>query len=224
MFRRLCGLMALVLLGGCAAEPSAPAEILVMPGGYAEAFEAAKGAVLEGGFELDRVDARGGVISSRPKGTGGLATPWDTEQTTLEQELEDLANQQMRVVRITFWPEGEDVQMSPEGDLRDEDRALRARVEVSVQRVHRPGWRIETTSVQQSRRWRDPDMGRRGLSGRYVVPFALDMHLAHRLAREIDRRSEGAQVVRIDTERPRVVEPPRRAAPAQRPGPSGYWD
>jgi hypothetical protein len=171
------------LLGGCASSREGPA-VDVSPGQYGAAFAAAKESLAHFRFELDRVDARAGVISTKSKATSGLATPWDTEQSSLGQEVEDLLNRQYRRVRITFEPE--------EGVLVDDVRLLEGplvcTVTVSVERLRRPGWRIETTSSRLSSTYLDPEWQTRGMWPTYTVPFAQDHRLAARLAAAIEKR------------------------------------
>ena len=68
-------LISVLVLSGCAT--SRPAEFATAPGGYAAAFDAAREVLREFRFELERVDARSGIITTRPKATAGLATLWD---------------------------------------------------------------------------------------------------------------------------------------------------
>ena len=86
-------------LGGCAAERT-DVTFEVSAGGYARAFDAAKEVLREAGFELDRVDARAGVITTRSKGSAGIATPWVGDESTIEQEFDDLIHQQRRTAVV----------------------------------------------------------------------------------------------------------------------------
>ncbi len=92
LFLTLLGALA-ALLPGCGTTPR-PATALPIPSGrYAEAFDAAREALRDLRFDLERVDARLGVITSRPHATDGLATPWDLDQTSSRQEVQDLMHQ-----------------------------------------------------------------------------------------------------------------------------------
>src|SRR5438128_989361 len=71
---------------------------------YAEAFDTARQTLRDTGFILERVDARAGVITTQPKTTAGLLTPWDREQTSFGQDLEDLFQRHQRIVRVEFEP------------------------------------------------------------------------------------------------------------------------
>jgi len=224
---RIALLGCVALLAGCAGNPR-PSEVRVETGAYEAAFEAAKASLLEHGFELERVDARAGVLTSRPKATAGLATPWDVEQSSLEHEAEDLLNQHRRTVRVTFAPvvagEGPiEPDENPDIDLRPLKESMQGRVEVAILRVRRPGWRIEPTSIHQSRRWRDPNLQARGIPGLFEEAFTLDPHLAGRLASDIAKRQQGVTLVTTGSARPIPVE--HRPSPPPPPrAPMGYWD
>ena len=174
--------MAPLVAGGCAVKGTG--EFQVPEGRYAAAFEAARDSLIHRRFELERVDSRAGIITTKPKTTSGLATPWDSEQSTLDQEVEDVLNGQRRSVRITFEPSPPAA--TPPDDLRGVKGPLVARVEVFVERIHVPGWRIEPTAVRFSTHTHDPDLDARGMWSSYEVPFSQDPKLAARLAREID--------------------------------------
>lgn len=177
----------LALLGGCAGS-SGNADLSITPGQYAAAFEAAKDTLAEYRFELERVDAGSGVITSKPKASAGLATPWDREQGAATQEFEDLANRHLRRVRITFEPT---TGAQAGADLRTAEGPIVGRVEVVVDRARRAGWRLEPTSVRFSSFTRDPDLAARGMWPQYTVPISQDPEFAARLADEIRQRLRG---------------------------------
>jgi hypothetical protein len=187
-------ILALVI-GGCASSQRGDALEPVAPGQYAAAFEAAKAVLADYHFELDRVDARGGVITTAPLASAGFATPWDNAQSGLMDEWEDLVNQQLRRVRVTFDPEG----ARPDGtipgpDLRLLEAPMTARIEVYVDRRHRPGWRVETSSIRLSSFARDPELTDRQMWPRYDTPFTRDRRLADRLGRALhERLAKGAE-------------------------------
>ena len=58
----------------------------VEPGQYAVAFDTARDVLRDNLFTLDRVDGRAGVITTQAKRSAGLASPWDGEQSTAEQD------------------------------------------------------------------------------------------------------------------------------------------
>lgn len=179
-------LAALVVgLGGCAAQ--GPAFVDVPAAAYSRAFEATRRVLVESSFELDRVDARAGVITTRARPGAGLLTPWDSTPTTVSQRVEDTLNAQRRSVRVYFEPAG-----ATADDLRESQPSVRARFEVAVHRFHRPGWELDATAVRSSgvsssRRDRE-----RGLQGGFETTLTLDPELAARLARRTE--SELARV------------------------------
>ena len=70
--------------------------------------------------------------------------------------------------------------------------ALTARVEVYVDRVRRPGLRLETESIRTSRVSLDPSLSARMMNPEYVTSVDRDDLLAARLAERMRRRMEGA--------------------------------
>jgi len=99
----LLAIVAATLLSGCATRPT-ETTIVINPADYDIAFTAARQALRDERFRLERVDAAEGLITSRPLNTGGIATPFDSEQTTLEDEWQDFIGDRRRVAVITFEP------------------------------------------------------------------------------------------------------------------------
>lgn len=196
-------LLAAAALGGCAGGGARSTEFEVPPGRYEAAFDSVRDVLAGYRFELARVDAAAGVIATTPKTTAGLATPWDADQTTLEQDLDDLVNKQQRVARVTF--------EAPGPDIRTATGPVRGRVEVVIERVRRPGWRLDTTSLRLSSFTEDPALRERGLWPRYTVATEQDPLLAGRLAADIRRKLGLAEPAVAP-----VVDPEQRRAP--RPG------
>jgi hypothetical protein len=202
-----------VAAAGCAAPPTAT-ELRIPPGRYALAFDAARDALRDHRFDLNRVDGHAGVISTYVKPSAGLLSPWDGEQSSLGQEVEDLLNYQQRRVRVTFEPAeppapapaepgAAGVEPSSPGDSGGSDIPTLARsaetimrIRVTVERIHRPTWRPDPSSVNLSTRSNDPDLGRRGLRPSYAVPVADDRALAARLVEDVRRRMAAARPAR----------------------------
>jgi hypothetical protein len=178
-------LILLLTFFGCATPGPQEAICTVEPGRYVQAFDAAKDVLASYRFELDRVDARAGVITTLPKPTSGLATPWDDEQSSLLDEWEDLVNQQFRRVRVTFEPAEPAPPDAPEPEVRLVAGPLVARVEVMIDRRRRPGWRVETSSIRFSSFTQDPSLVERQMAGKYDTPFARDERLAARIGHQI---------------------------------------
>lgn len=171
-----------VCLGGCSAPATSPG-LTVPEGRYADAFDAARDVLRDQRFELDRVDARLGVLTTRVKPTDGLASPWDTEQTTLRQEWEDFANQQGRRVRVAFTPSG-----AQPADLLSYAGPVDVKVSVAMVRTERPGWRPSTSSVRSSSFAIDPEIEAQGRTPSYEVVAGDDDAFARRLAAKIRER------------------------------------
>jgi len=170
---------SLVPLSGCATAASR--SFTFDAADYPAAFDAARETVRDRRFELNRVDARAGVIATVLKPTAGLATPYDTEQLTLGQEWQDFINDQMREVRVWFRPVGTDV----EGGPLDATGPIEATVEVTIFRRRYPGWQLETEHIAASGRWTDPDLARRTLTPGEPTPLRRDDRLAGDIAADI---------------------------------------
>tara|TARA_A100000171_G_scaffold42230_1_gene43455 strand:+ start:4026 stop:4640 length:615 start_codon:yes stop_codon:yes gene_type:complete len=165
-----------------AAQPSATLSI-DRAAGDELVFDAARETLMDYRFALDRVDARRGVITTHPKRTAGIATPWDQEQSGIDQEWEDLLNEQRRVVRVEF-DRDEQAQGEPITELR---------VLVEVIRTHRPGWRVQTESVRLSNHARTRNREGELEPGSFGEVVGLDHRFAARIAEAINQRiSRGA--------------------------------
>lgn len=97
----------LAILGGCSSNRTADRTVQVGAGQYAEAFDAAREVLRSYKFTLARVDARSGVITTEPRFSYGIASPFDPVQSTPRQHIQDFMNQQDRRVRITFSQPGD---------------------------------------------------------------------------------------------------------------------
>lgn len=194
-----CAVLGLGLLSlwGCASAPRVHAEGrgVASEGGdsgdleiagvtYARVFDAARETLMDYRFAINRVDAARGLLTTHPKRTAGLASPWDREQSSLRQEWEDLVNQQQREVRVNFV----DI-----GDRAGADDAVRLRVRVLVTRAHRPHWRVEPESVRLSTHARSRDVLGSFEPGSFDEQIGHDAALAERLARSIARRLAAAE-------------------------------
>lgn len=169
--------------GGCASTQG-PASVEIEAGQFGEAFVAARETLRELRFPLERVDAAEGVITTSAKASSGLATPWDREQSSLSQEVEDLLNHQSRRVRITFVPR-------EEAGATAEDRwagAVRAQVDASVYRTQTGGLRVPSRSVGDAAFTADLRLRSTGQSGAYEVAVSRDERLSARIARAIEAR------------------------------------
>ena len=190
--------LAACALGACSGHvPASGDDAMISPGAtlhvesgqYGAAFDGSRDVLRDLGFILDRVDAQQGVIATLPKGTGGIATPWDREQSGLGDRLEDAVQRQRRVVRIEFAPAGIEPGSEEVRDLRLDQRALDAQVSVTVYRVNQPGWRLNTQAILESTYTRDPRLDERSM-GLYSVAARRDDELARRIAERVRERLE----------------------------------
>lgn len=194
---------------GCAGRGAGEPTVVLPPGRYPEAFTVTRDLLIARGFAVERVDARSGVITSTPKRTAGLATPWDREQATFGDEFRDVMNRHRRIVRVSFTPadlaEPEsgprspaavgDIESDPASpaslgvlDLRGYDGPVHARFHVTLERVHRPGFRPEPASIRLSPISEDPALRERGMWPEYAVAIDRDLALERQLAQALRRR------------------------------------
>lgn len=206
MARLASMLLGMVLVAGCAstAPPPPPTEpppvpvssLILPPGHYEEAFDAMRETLRGRRFVLDRVDGVSGVITTRPKSSAGLATPWDTEQTSFTEEWQELANYDHRIVRVWFHPMDEEGEVEPPAeageplaDLRHHKGEVRMDVVVIVERNYRSGWRLNPNAIRLSSYTQDPALVRRGMA-RYSVPWRRDDGFSEVLIKEVANRIE----------------------------------
>lgn len=193
---------ALLLLGGCASRPATDGQggrFVVEPGNYEAAFDVARDKLAGLGFTLNRIDARAGVLTTMPLASGGLGTPWDRHQMTFKAEVADLAHAQQRSVRITFIPASE-IDHLPSDEARSQieggelkapivDRAeterLVGQVQVTIERLYEPYWRLSGVSVRHSSRATDPTLRSRGMTRGFSVVTQRDSELERELANRI---------------------------------------
>jgi len=124
------------------------------------------------------------VITTQPKNSGGLASPWDREQSTIGQEVDDLLNHQKRVVRVTFQNATGVV-----GDAVDPKGPLKGRVEVTVIRLQSPNLRPSSRAISMTSSAIDPQAVAQGVGYAYEVPISQDTQLAARLAEKISKHA-----------------------------------
>jgi len=176
---RTLAVLVLVALTGCA-SPKGTVSFAIAADRYDESIDAVRDTLADARFKVDRVDAESGIVSTFPKPSAGLATPWDTEQADFNTEVQDLVNQHERVVRVLFKGDAE--------DRRTAQGVLDVQVEVIVYRVRRANWRIETESISRSTHARDPLSVSRGQPARFSQPLRRDDILAAEIADRIRAR------------------------------------
>lgn len=143
------------------------ARVLVDPADYAWMFERARDALRDAGFEIDRVDAAAGVITTAPM--PGLAA-WKSgllREAGVARALHAEGWHATTVEgRAVFASEGERVE-----DLRDAGSSLTLRFEVVERREHRPSRRIDTTSVVYASEFSDRGFSRQGMEPSFTVAW-----------------------------------------------------
>lgn len=180
--RRLIAAFLLIGLAGCASNPREPAELSVAPGDYPRAFEAAKNALRDFEFELDRVDARAGIIVTAPRSWSGAATPWLPYDSSPGDGIEGLFQFEHRIARVDF-----SVPDPAPADLRDAQEPLTAKIVVTVERLYRPGRRVDATSVRLTGFTSDPRVNPSGPAPAFAVEHRSDLPLAARIQAAMDR-------------------------------------
>jgi hypothetical protein len=203
---RFLGLILLIsLLTGCASPTST--QFSVPAGEYTKAFDTTRDLLRSYRFVLEWVDAAQGIISTTYKTSAGLATPWDSEQSSLSQEFEDFLNQQSRRVRVTFRPAVTGEDEHPVDVPIDPNTAMIGRVEVIIYRMQSPGLRSPPRAILLTSLAIDPGLLEEGIPGQYAIAVAQDSKFAARLAAAIEKRLGPTSVARADTEPKSLLRP-----------------
>lgn len=140
---------------------------------YDRAFDAARRTLRDMGFTLARVDAREGELLTRPRWSGGIATPWIEGETTFSDEVDSALNTTRRVVRVRL-----DRPTSEGGEVS-------ALVDAVVERVYAPGRQVQTASIRLSGYYEDIDPATGLARPQSVGVSREDPGLASEVARRI---------------------------------------
>jgi hypothetical protein len=176
------------LVGGCASQKQAPPEpapvsvTTIDAGGYARAFDAARDALREQGFTLDRIDARAGVIQTRPAPSSQLRPMLRSFNDRLRRVSESLAHRHRRIGEARFVAQGAD----GAGDLTQWGGSMRLEMRVRVERLHRFDTRVEPVSIRLS------SVSSHALSGRSDDSIGVsylkdDTYMASRMLESVTR-------------------------------------
>lgn len=214
---------------GCAARPE-PATFGVEDGEYDRAFVATRDVLRDINFEIERVDATRGVITTKARPDSGFFTPWTGYQLDAASALEGSLNQQRRRVRVTFIPVADEAAYIGGGGDQDrvgsqlDEVASRgpwtAYVDVGVTRMQTSGLRPPPRTVLLSSVSVNPIEQAQGVATIYEVPVSQDTALAAAITRRIRTRlgmSQGNGATREAsgaTQTPGRVEP-QQAAPRE---------
>ncbi len=179
------------ILTGCAAEK--PARFTITQDQYDAAFSAAREELRGRHFDLARVDARAGIITTQPASSAGLATPWIDHTDTFEDSVDGVTQRERRRVEVRFLtaaapalPETE----VPELDVRAQPGPYEVDVRVIVERIYQPGRRPDATSVRVGSFYQDPELVAKGEQPRFAVDHREDPRLAGRIAQAIERSTQ----------------------------------
>lgn len=188
VMRRLPNVLVLAALSGCSSAP--PVTSFTVPADqYPAAFQATKDVLREFQFEIDRVDARTGVITAWPRASSGFATPWIPHGSSFGDGIEGVGHFQTRTVRVSFAPMGGDGTETDDvlgPDLRGQNGPIEGQIDARVRRISRPGRRADANSAKLMSFTLDP---RRSPDGKVPVvtsEFREDRELSARLARRIE--------------------------------------
>lgn len=191
--------LAVASLSACTTVPIEPPTEAVAAAKYAPAFAAARDALVDMGFVIERSDPAGGVLITRPKTSLGLFSPRDQEQSSPQAELEDAFHRQARVVRVRFTPSAPAAATAADGfpvDLRDAGFDTTMVVSVSLLRRQRPGVQVPVASVRMASVTVDPLLADRGIGVEYASAIDQDEPLARRVAQSIRERVVSSTLAR----------------------------
>lgn len=179
-----------LLCGGCAKDPAPSASFRIPAAEYDQYFHAAKDVLRDQHFDLERVDARAGVLTTRPVSSAGWATPWIQHASTMEQSTNDLIQRNRRIATIRFArvssatnaPSAVDPVAS---DLRDFDGTIEVSVNVIIEQVYRAGRRLSPGSIRLTTFTLDPSEDGVGPAQLRTRVVGTDAPLSARLAEAI---------------------------------------
>lgn len=158
------------------------------------AFNAAVAVLRAQRLVPERIDAQQGVITTNPKRTGGLASPWDPEQSSIADEIEDTLHFQTRSVRIQFERLRTPADLTPESQqLFEANAPVRCSVEAFISRRQAPLVRPQAKVLGLTNQAFDPALAQRGMQGSYTIALARDDAYAAYLANLIRARAEAMQ-------------------------------
>lgn len=172
-------------LGGCAKPAAVTPDLTFDASRYPDIFQATKDTLRDYQFELEQVDARGGVITTWPRQWAGFATPWIPQATDADSAVVGLMQHELRSCRVTFGTAEGPADRDSNIDLREVTGPMTATVEVTIYRVQRPGLRIGAPSVRLRSHAIDPQLVEEGRQPQFVSSAGPDNALAARIAQAI---------------------------------------
>ena len=178
---------------GCSKDPVGSASFRIPGAEYDLYYEAAKDVLGDQQFDLERVDARAGVLTTRPVASAGWATPWIRHASTMGQSTNDLIQRNRRIATVRFQRVSDETNVSSQvdpvaSDLRDFDGTIEVSVNVIIEQVYRSGRRLSPTSIRLTTFASDPRDEAIGAAQLRTRTVGTDAALSARIADEmIDR-------------------------------------
>lgn len=190
---RIARLLALLIgawslaIGGCADQQQSSATFRIPAAEYALYFEGAKQVLRDHQFDLERVDARAGILTSSPASSAGWATPWIDHAQSASASNADLIQRRRRIATVRFSPVGDETNranaVDPVGqDLRDFEGTIEVSVSVLIEQVYRPGRRLSPASIRLTTFTDDPRENLTGPQQLVTRIVGSDPKLASRLS------------------------------------------
>jgi len=142
-------LLVVFALTGCTGSPKpAPGSnaFEIEASAYTGVFRQAKRVLRDANFTLDRVDARHGIITTKPRPSVGFLTPWLGHHKNFEQSCFGIVNREQRIASVTFMPTGNDGSV----DIRFYEGTLTVQIDVHVERIEQPGRRHDASGIMYS--------------------------------------------------------------------------
>lgn len=181
--------------GGCQSPPNHTAsDVVAQPlaanfdlefDSYPTAFAATKDVLREAGFTLDRIDAQRGIMTTRPRSSAGIFTPWLDFSESLGGDVESALHAEWRRVRVHVL----DRQTREPLRAGDAPDRLSMQLEVIRERVQRPHRRTDPRLIRRTSFARESELVQREMQPGYTVPLDRDVELARRLLQEVERRT-----------------------------------
>lgn len=173
---------------GCAKQTPEPASFRIPAAEYSVYFDAARETLREFQFDIDRVDARSGVITTQPVAAAGWATPWIDHASSFDQATNDLIHRNRRIATVNFSPVNDATDVARPVDPVSEDlRTFEGTIEISIsvllEEVYRSGRRASPASIRLSSFTTNPSDSRLGVEQLRTRIVGADPALAERIAR-----------------------------------------
>lgn len=145
------GILCASLLG-CARSPDPATTFTLHDAEYEQTFSAARDVLRDAGFVLDRVDAQRGIITTLPKPSSGLATPWIDHASSPGDAAAATLHRERRIATVRF-------ARSTDPTIEPDAAPITADVEVLIQRLGAPGRNPEPSSIRMTSRWTEGTRG-----------------------------------------------------------------